>query len=92
MSDSSCSLFNNSDSEFNLWDVFICTCDIDTGTPWHVLVDHSLQWRKFSICMDSCDVEPTLHVITVYLFECLEYVLQFSVCKMVDSCESYLST
>ena len=41
--------------------------------------------------MDSCDVEPTLHVVTVYIFEGLEYGLQFSVENMVDICKSYIT-
>ena len=39
--------------------------------------------------MDSCDVEPTLYVIAVYIFEGLEYGLQFSVGDMVNSCKAY---
>ena len=41
VSDSSCSLLNDFDSEFNIWDVFFFTCDIDTLSSWHVLVYHS---------------------------------------------------
>ena len=45
---------------------------------------------KFYIWMDSCDVEPKLQVIAVYIFESLEYGLHFSVGKMVDSCKVYI--
>ena len=70
--------------------MFICTCDIDPGSSWYVLVDHSLYWGKFSIYMESCEVELTLHVIAVYLFKGLEYGIQFYVGEMVDRCKSYL--
>ena len=39
--------------------------------------------------MDSCDVEPTLHVITAYLFEGLEYGIRFSIGEMVDRFKAY---
>ena len=42
--------------------------------------------------MESCDVEPMLRVITVYLFEGLEYVIHFYVGEMVDICKAYLPT
>ena len=90
MPDRSCSILNNSDFELNIWDVFIFTCEIDPVSSWHVLVDHSLQWGKFYICMESCDVVSTLHVITVYLFEGLKYGLQFSFGQMIDICKAYL--
>ena len=35
-------------------------------------------------------MEPTLHVIIVYLFEGLEYGLQFYFGEIVDSCKAYL--
>ena len=35
-------------------------------------------------------MEPTLHIIAVYLFEVLEYGIKFSVGEMVDICKSYL--
>ena len=35
-------------------------------------------------------MEPTIHIITVYLFEGLEYGLHFFVGEMVDSCKAYL--
>ena len=35
-------------------------------------------------------MEPTLHVITVYLFEEIEYGLQFSFREMVNSYKSHL--
>ena len=90
VSGSSYSFLNDSYSEFNIWDVFIFTCDIDPESPWHVLVDHSLYWGKFSIFVESFDVEPTLHVIDVYIFEDLKYGLHFSVGDMVDSCKAYI--
>ena len=34
-------------------------------------------------------MEPTLYVIAVYIFEGLEYGLQFSVGDMVNSCKAY---
>ena len=40
--------------------------------------------------MESCDVEPTIHVIALYLFEGLEYGLQCFVGDMIDSCKAYL--
>ena len=40
--------------------------------------------------MYSCDMGPTIHVITVYLFEGLEYGLHFYVGNMVGSCKSSL--
>ena len=85
---SSCYLPKDSDISFNLWDLFIYMGGIDTSSSWHMLVGHSLQWGNLSICMDSCDVEPTLHVITVYLFEGLYYLLHFSVVDMVYSCKA----
>ena len=39
--------------------------------------------------MESCYVEPTFYLITVYIFEGLEYGLHFSVGDMVDRCKSY---
>ena len=38
----SCYLLNNYDLVFHIWDVFICICQIDSGSPWHVIVDNSL--------------------------------------------------
>ena len=41
--------------------------------------------------MESCDVEPTLHVISVYLFEGLEHGLHFYVGEMIDICKAYIT-
>ena len=40
--DRSCYFPNTSDLVFNIWNLFICTCEIYPMPPWHVLVDHSL--------------------------------------------------
>ena len=63
-----CSFLNEYDLVLNLWNVFICTCDIDPRSPWYMPVDHILLWDKLPICVESFDVEPTLHVIAVYIF------------------------
>ena len=39
--------------------------------------------------MNIFDLETTLHVIAVYIFECLEYGLHLSVGEMVDICKAY---
>ena len=39
--------------------------------------------------MNRYDVESTLYLIAVYLFEGLEYGIHFSVGEMVDSCKAY---
>ena len=87
---SSCSIINDSDLKFNIWDVLICTCEIDPGSYWNMIVYHSLQWGKLSLYMESCDVEPTIHVIAVYIFKGLKYGLHLSVGDTVDSCKAYL--
>ena len=36
-------------------------------------------------------MEPTLHVISVYLFEGLEHGLHFYVGEMIDICKAYIT-
>jgi hypothetical protein len=71
--------------------VLIGTCQIDHGATWQRL-NQGLERREFAIGVHRLDVETTLEIILIHLFESLEYLRYRAIREMIDCCEAYLTT
>jgi hypothetical protein len=78
-------------SPLDLGYVRIGTCQIDHEATWHRL-NQGLERRKLAVGVHGLDVETTLEIILIHLFESLEYLRYRAIIEMIDCCEADLTT